>query len=292
MDQAVPKSAVAFLTGGFAPPPAATGADGWPPEIAAMSAKASAPLAAALGFFEGGGYGAAPSDYPAAATAAALTSAATDVANALAGLVGQIGYQKAGFASPPRWGPFDKGCKGGKGYGKAAPMFVAPPSLPSAAVPGATVRGGFKGGGKGAAAGGGPRVVLPPALTGQAATSDPGPQPEALPSETDAEAWLELLRDGFSQQRRCENDCREPPPFHRALHFAAPVGEKVPEGKYPGEGLNTQLQVLFQVRNALTPEAGETAPASAPVVVMPPMHALALGYGASLPHFDGFDHWE
>jgi len=182
--------------------------------MAAMSPKAPSALAAALGFF------------------------ATD----------GVGYQKAPPAMPssvrPGGGkgcPFDKG-GGYKPVPKGTPMLVMPPALSGTPQPGA------KGGN-------GPRVVMPPMLTGQAmATTDPGPQPEALPQDQDMDGWLELLRDGSAQQFRGANEWPEPPPFHRALHFAALPGEKCPTGKYPREALNTQLQMLFKTRQAMEPE--------------------------------------
>mmetsp|Transcript_81348 Transcript_81348/g.188967 ORF Transcript_81348/g.188967 Transcript_81348/m.188967 type:complete len:165 (-) Transcript_81348:121-615(-) len=88
-----------------------------------------------------------------------------------------------------------------------------------------------------------PAAVLPP----DGGSQDNG-EDEALPFEQDAEAWLELLRDGFVRQLREENDYPEPPPFHRAIHFAASPGEPIPPGKFPRQALNTQLQLLLRTR--------------------------------------------
>eukprot|EP00418_Pyrodinium_bahamense_P089100 CAMPEP_0179040688 /NCGR_PEP_ID=MMETSP0796-20121207/15773_1 /TAXON_ID=73915 /ORGANISM="Pyrodinium bahamense, Strain pbaha01" /LENGTH=253 /DNA_ID=CAMNT_0020737035 /DNA_START=38 /DNA_END=798 /DNA_ORIENTATION=+ len=102
---------------------------------------------------------------------------------------------------------------------------------------------------------GGPVVVPPPmpaevaaALPGGAGSQDKDVEDEALPFEGDMDAWLELLRDGYVRQLREENEYPEPPPFHRAIHFAASPGEPIPLGKYPRQALNTQLQLLLRVR--------------------------------------------
>lgn len=247
-----------------------------PPSVAATSGgtEAPPPLANALGFFEHGS------------------------GDVLAAMVAG-GYQKAQVASSS-WagkGPFDKGGKGEKGKpgkpasGKTmlAPMFVPPP--PVGAPP---LAAGGKGqigmavslpGGRGA----GPRVVLPPALTGQVAfPADPGEQPECLPPDNDPESWLELLRDGYAQQFRGENEWPEPPAFHRALHFAAPAGEKVPAGRYPREALNMQLQLLFKVRTGAGPDADSPGIAAnalvpPPVVAWPLSGARGPKGGSSLP---------
>merc|ERR1719330_569153 len=222
--------------------------------VAAMSAKAPAPLAAALGFF----------DQKASWDGAAASSDEAPVAPS---------------AQSRGKGPLEKG---GKGDSKGcAPPCVLPPPI-SASVPPPTPgvvlpppfaqsMAGFAGkGGHGApwmpapppnvamvgAAARGPQVVLPPALMSPNAAigPDPGEQPEALPEDQDGDGWLELLRDGFGQQFRCENEWQEPPPFHRALHFAAMPGGPCPKGKYPREALTLQLQLLFRARTAMPSE--------------------------------------
>lgn len=267
---ALTAAAIAAATDAARGSPEAMGAlpKACPPEaaeaVAAMSAKAPPQLATALGFFSSAG-----------------PSGVQDVG---------VAYQKAS-ASPdggPRWGkgPFDKGGKGEKGkpgkqHRAPLPLFVPPPPgiVPPAALggcreggaaavawgwcPGFGCKGGKAplvflpalGGMPLPGSKGGPRIVLPPALTSSVALPpDPGEQPESLPPEHDHGAWLELLRDGFGQQFRCENEWQEPPPFHRALHFAAPPGDPVPAGKYPREGLNMQLQLLFKARTGMGSE--------------------------------------
>merc|ERR1712232_658885 len=86
---------------------------------------------------------------------------------------------------------------------------------------------------------------------------------EGLPPESDAEAWLELLRDGYMSQVRWQNSCPEPPPFHRALGCAVAPGEELGEGKYPRDALNLQLQLLIGAR---TSNGSEFRP---PVAAMP-----------------------
>lgn len=223
--------------------------------VAAMSAKAPPPLAAALGFFEGANH--------------ALLQDGSCAAGS---------YQKAplSMASLPRGkGPFDKGCKGDKGVGKGRPVFAALPGV-QPMPPGLGGKGGkptfwlpaLPGFGLAGAKVGGPRIVLPPALTSNAALPpDPGEQPETLPADGDREAWLELLRDAFGQQFRCENDWQEPPPFHRALHFASTPGEPCQSGKFPREALNLQLQLLFKVRTGMGSEFD--GPGVAPPITKP-----------------------
>eukprot|EP00443_Scrippsiella_acuminata_P056718 CAMPEP_0115469630 /NCGR_PEP_ID=MMETSP0271-20121206/51580_1 /TAXON_ID=71861 /ORGANISM="Scrippsiella trochoidea, Strain CCMP3099" /LENGTH=489 /DNA_ID=CAMNT_0002896737 /DNA_START=53 /DNA_END=1519 /DNA_ORIENTATION=+ len=86
----------------------------------------------------------------------------------------------------------------------------------------------------------------------------PGPPPgpewfeDVLPPEEDKESWVELLRDAYVSQLQADAEHPEPPPFHRANHFAASVppnmGRTLPEGKYPNQALNFQLQMLFRAR--------------------------------------------
>lgn len=96
-----------------------------------------------------------------------------------------------------------------------------------------------------------PQVVMPPGA-GTAAAPEapklPEPEEEHLPMETDSDAWLDLMRDGYSRQLREENEYPEPPPFHRAIHFAADPSGPCPAGKYPKIALNMQLQMLLKAR--------------------------------------------
>eukprot|EP00411_Alexandrium_monilatum_P061747 CAMPEP_0175535718 /NCGR_PEP_ID=MMETSP0096-20121207/24341_1 /TAXON_ID=311494 /ORGANISM="Alexandrium monilatum, Strain CCMP3105" /LENGTH=228 /DNA_ID=CAMNT_0016838519 /DNA_START=35 /DNA_END=721 /DNA_ORIENTATION=+ len=91
-----------------------------------------------------------------------------------------------------------------------------------------------------------PNLVPPPGVP--AVAPIPDAEDEALPFEHDSESWLELLRDGYVRQLREENEYPEPPPFHRAIHFAANPGEPIPPGKYPRQALNMQLQLLLRAR--------------------------------------------
>eukprot|EP00927_Polykrikos_kofoidii_P016824 TRINITY_DN17628_c1_g1_i1.p1 TRINITY_DN17628_c1_g1~~TRINITY_DN17628_c1_g1_i1.p1 ORF type:complete len:357 (+),score=60.85 TRINITY_DN17628_c1_g1_i1:110-1072(+) len=91
----------------------------------------------------------------------------------------------------------------------------------------------------------GPPRVVPPRSDILAETAD---QEESLPPDHDFEGWLELLRDGYLQQLRWSNSHPEPPPFHRAMGHMSTPGEPCPEGKYPGEALNLQLQLLLSAR--------------------------------------------
>jgi len=132
-----------------------------------------------------------------------------------------------------------------------APVVPAPPSTPAATVNGATTPSA------------GP-VEVPPPPADQPAPADPRaeghvpevvppPIPEAdeemLPGDGDGEGWLELLRDGYCRQLREENEYMEPPPFHRAMHYAAnPSDQMVPPGKFPRQALNMQLQLLLRAR--------------------------------------------
>lgn len=120
-----------------------------------------------------------------------------------------------------------------------------------------------------------PTVVLPPGAAAAAAaapqpaeTKIPEPEEEHLPLETDSDAWLDLLRDGYLRQLREENEYPEPPPFHRAIHFAADAGGPCPAGKYPKIALNMQLQMLLKARTG-----GELLIAgkgARPGIIMPP----------------------
>lgn len=99
------------------------------------------------------------------------------------------------------------------------------------------------------------RTVVPsPALQ---AFDGPGPPPgpewqeDVLPNDDDRESWLELLRHAQFRQIRADAEHPEPPPFHRAHHFAASSsrGRILPEGKFPNEALSFQLQMLFRTRS-------------------------------------------
>jgi hypothetical protein len=103
----------------------------------------------------------------------------------------------------------------------------------------------------------------------------PEPEVENLPLETDNDAWLDLLRDGYLRQLREENEYPEPPPFHRAIHFAAEPGGPCPAGKYPKIALNLQLQMLLRARTGGELMLGGAA---RPGVVPPPAKA---GKGAA-----------
>jgi hypothetical protein len=85
--------------------------------------------------------------------------------------------------------------------------------------------------------------------------------------ETDSDAWLDLLRDGYLRQLREENEYPEPPPFHRAIHFAAEPGGPCPPGKYPKTALNLQLQMLLKNRTGGELMLGNL---TKPGVVIPP----------------------
>jgi len=118
----------------------------------------------------------------------------------------------------------------------------------------------------------GPTVVLPP---GGAVV--PPPEEEVLPPDSDGDGWLELLRDGFARQLREENECEEPPAFHRAMLFAADPGLPIPKGKFPRQSLNAQLQLLFRLRGGT----------DGPQMVMPGKgcgkHPMSMGKGKVAP---------
>lgn len=80
---------------------------------------------------------------------------------------------------------------------------------------------------------------------------------EALPFDFDHNGWLELLRDGYLQGLRTDQEYPDPPPFHRAFEFVAepgPPGTPIPRDKLPKSALNMQLQILMRKRG------GEDAP--------------------------------
>merc|ERR1711920_892531 len=72
------------------------------------------------------------------------------------------------------------------------------------------------------------------------------------PAEDDKESWVELMRDGCVRQLRSDAEHAEPPPFHRANHFSGITlpGHPLPEGKFPAQALNFQLQMLLRARGA------------------------------------------
>lgn len=249
--------------------------------IAAASAKAPPPLAAALGFFDQTPYWDGPS--ASSSSDGAAYQKAPVFQNAVSrggkGPFDKGGKGEKGYAPPPGCVPPPPGgvSLAGRGMLVLPPTFLPPPIVGVAPPPNSGVvlppPGYGKGGklpswtpvlppgngsiiGVSKASGCGPRVVLPPQLMSPntAIGPDPGEQPEALPEDQDREGWLELLRDGFGKQFRCENDWQEPPPFHRALHFAAMPGEPCPKGKFPREALNLQLQLIFKARSAMHSE--------------------------------------
>jgi len=126
----------------------------------------------------------------------------------------------------------------------APALAPAPAPVPANTVPMGTVRPP-------------PGLALPPAPIGPHVVMPPGgapgivlaPQEGVMPRDTNGEAWLEL--DGFCHQFREENECKEPPPYHRAMQFAA--DQSVPPGNDPRLALNLQLQLLLRLR------AGEAA---------------------------------
>merc|ERR1719330_788195 len=242
--------------------------------VAAMSAKAPAPLAAALGFFD------QKASWDGSAASSDEAPVAPSAQSRGKGPLEKGGKGDSKGCAPPCVLPPPGMPLAGRGMVVPPPAFVPPPI--SASVPPPTPgvvlpppfaqsMAGFAGkGGHGAlwmpapppnaamvgAAARGPQVVLPPALMSPNAAigPDPGEQPEALPEDQDGDGWLELLRDGFGQQFRCENEWQEPPPFPRALHFAAMPGGPCPKGKFPREALNLQLQLLFRARTAMASE--------------------------------------
>lgn len=146
--------------------------------------------------------------------------------------------------------------------------MTPPPGLPSAAAPApgvASVPGVV-----------GPTVVLPPVV--------PPPEEEALPFDSEGDPWLELLRDGFVRQMREENECEEPPPFHRAMAFAAEPGQPVPKGKYPRQALNTQLQLLLRLRSGDNPMLPGKSMGKGPLIRgMQPLSSSPLVFGGANP---------
>jgi hypothetical protein len=103
-----------------------------------------------------------------------------------------------------------------------------------------------------------------------------------LPLETDSDAWLDLLRDGYLRQLREENEYPEPPPFHRAIHFANESGP-CPPGKYPKLALNMQLQMLLKARTGGELVMAGKGFAGRPGVVVPPGGKGAAALAAVAP---------
>eukprot|EP00927_Polykrikos_kofoidii_P072902 TRINITY_DN68983_c0_g1_i1.p1 TRINITY_DN68983_c0_g1~~TRINITY_DN68983_c0_g1_i1.p1 ORF type:complete len:293 (-),score=68.44 TRINITY_DN68983_c0_g1_i1:125-913(-) len=136
--------------------------------------------------------------------------------------------------APGESGSGADGVDGVASGGKDVPMPLAPlqPGLTSPAPAGLLVSSG-------------PTVVLPPVV--------PPPEEEVLPLDHEGDPWLELLRDGFVRQMREENECEEPPPFHRAMAFASEPGMPTQKGKFPRQALNAQLQLLLRLRSGDNP---------------------------------------
>lgn len=80
----------------------------------------------------------------------------------------------------------------------------------------------------------------------------PGPewQEDVVPVDEDKESWVELMRDAHVRQLRTDAEHPEPPPFQRANHFSGVSlpGQPLPEGKFPAQALNFQLQMLLRAR--------------------------------------------
>jgi len=147
-----------------------------------------------------------------------------------------------GAEEPPDFGDDDAD--------RAAEESVAPPAPAESEAPAATAAPPAAPAGEVSTA-----LALPPK---EAPKEPPIPEPdeEMLPFDSDADSWLELLRDGYFRHLREENEYREPPAFHRALHFAAQEGQACAEGKFPKQALNMQMQLLMRAR---MPEGGGVA---------------------------------
>lgn len=77
------------------------------------------------------------------------------------------------------------------------------------------------------------------------------PAEEVLPFDFDHNGWLELLRDGYVQGLRSDQEYPEPPAFHRAFEFVAeqgPPGTPIPRDRFPKSALNMQFQMLMRKR--------------------------------------------
>jgi len=174
---------------------------------------------------------------------ASLASAADAALASLGDIAGTTDKAPAAAAFPPK--------------GVAAGVPVAAPAAPKVLPPGPL----------------GPHIVMPPSATGAA---PPPPEGEDLPMDHDGEAWLELLRDGHAHQMREENECEEPPPFHRAMQFAA--DPPIPAGKFPRMSLNLQLQLLLRLR-----AGGMEAPPAPPPLKGGKQPQKAGGKGGVVP---------
>eukprot|EP00435_Cladocopium_sp_Y103_P027972 s1695_g6.t4 len=142
---------------------------------------------------------------------------------------------------------------------KAAPL---PPPAPSAGVPAPIADPNF----------------IDPAW--QVPTSDE----TAVPKDDDGESWLELLRDGYYRQLREENEYKQPPPFPRVMHFAAPPGP-VPEGKFPRQVLEQQRAVLAKFRPDPPPSKGKMTGKGGKGMMM---GMDGMGYGMGM---GGWNNW-
>merc|ERR1719414_978629 len=102
----------------------------------------------------------------------------------------------------------------------------------------------------------------------------PGPewQEDAVPTDEDKESWVELMRDAYVRQLRSDAEHPEPPPFQRANHFSGVSlpGQPLPEGKFPAQALNFQLQMLLRAHTGDFP---------AHMAATPYGHGYGYGYG-------------
>merc|ERR1712113_83498 len=85
-------------------------------------------------------------------------------------------------------------------------------------------------------------------VAAQGSTADPPEPMEVLPADEDRDAWVELLRDAYLRQLRSDAKYPEPLPFFRATLLAANQNAPIPEGSYPAQALNWQLQMLLRGR--------------------------------------------
>lgn len=268
---APPAAAAAAATGAAAAPPPAAAAQ--PQPAVAQPAAASAPPAAAA---------APPPEQQAPAAGLAQTGSGDVVAVKLrTGMkVRLIGFQSREMnGQRGRLGKYSEkqGCWQVFLESTSASKAVRPPNL-EYIEDGDADMGGADGkdaaAGKAAAAATGDAAALlaaSPLVAAMAAAmrgvvpapqipqwDGPGPPPgpewmeDVVPQDDDRESWVELLRDAYVHQLRADAEHPEPPPFHRANHFAASVppnlGRTLPEGKYPTQALNFQLQMLFRAR--------------------------------------------
>ncbi|CAE7186972.1 unnamed protein product, partial [Symbiodinium pilosum] len=136
----------------------------------------------------------------------------------------QAAQAKAGFKAPPSLAPTPP----------VTPVTVTSPTpMPAAALV--------------------PAPNLVPAPLADPAHIDPAwevptADESAVPKDDDGEGWLELLRDGYYRQLREENEFKQPPPYPRAINFAAASGHPVAPSKYPRPALDLQRQILMKFR--------------------------------------------